>query len=595
MLVRPRQLSAGLLLMAFLLLPGASLAAPDTAQALVEAQAAFDAGRFKEALELARQVPEDHALARDARFLRAYTLYKLARLEEAERLLQALWAERAAPEVGMLMGMVTYGQAKWDQARRHLKAVIDAGVAPWDASARKLLVRVEAEQEIAKGQAFDEAIGQAKKLLQAERYSEAGKALERAEAIRPGHHLTRYYRGYLAYQRQRYSTAVKRFTESSAIAPRDSWSRYMLALSLAEMGRPSRARTLLTGLVDATDNPKVRDLSRRALTLLDNPRADARGGPTMILELGTGLDTNPAYIDELPDLAPSMELHVAALAGYQRWLTGALQATVGLKAFERTYAVGGQRYEQTDLSAWGALSIVLDRFSLDLGYSYSLFLYGHEPLLSLHAIDVGSSFAVTSGLRVIAAAMSGWQVVHDDARRHLEALRAGGHLLARWGKGPVVLEGGYGFGRSLSDQVVWTRDLVLAKGPGINAPATTIPDAITTTTDYSLMEHGPLLWGQLELPWRLVFQAGAALQWRLFDASETESNSHTGASETYDPRRDLRLTGMAELTRALPAGLEIALRFESVNNFSSFDLESRGIDFNYARYLAGGILRWKPL
>jgi tetratricopeptide (TPR) repeat protein len=597
MVVRPRPILVGLLLLAFVC-PNASLAAPkapDHEQALSEAQSAFDAGRFREALELVQRVPDDHARARDAHFLQAYTLYKLARLDEAEALLEKLLAQETTPQVGMLMGMVSYGQAKWDQARRHLKAVIEAGVEPWDASARKLLKRVEVEREIAVGQAHDDAIKTAKQLLKARRYAEAEQALDRAEALRPGHYLTRYYRGFLAYQRERYPRAVERFTESSAIAPRDSWSRYMLALSLAEVGRPSRARTLLTALVDSADDAKVRDLSRRALTLLDNPRADARGGPTVILEFGTGLDTNPAYIDELPDLEPSMELHLAALAGYQRWLTSALQGTVGLKAFERTYAVGGERYEQTDIAAWGSLSVVLDRFSLDFGYSYGLFLYGHEPLLSLHSIELSSSFAVTAGLRIIASAMSGWQLVHDDERRHLEAVRGGGHLLARWGKGPFVLEGGYGMARSLSEPVIWTRDLVIAQGPGPNAPTTTIPDAIVTTTDYSLLEHGPLLWGQVELPWRLSFQAGAGLWWRLFDASETESNTHTGASEVYDPRRDLRLTGMAEIARALPAGLEVALRFESVNNLSSFTTSSRGVDFNYTRYLVGGVLRWKPL
>jgi len=572
------------LLCAVLLLPASVEAGEvDAADWLTRAEQAFAQRRFRDVLGALQEVPEQHALAGRARFLRAYAHYQLGELDQADALLTRL---DASAEVSLLRGMVAYGQGRFDQADRLLRQVIDSGQQPWSSTATKLADRVRADAKRAQDHRFAALLKRARAALEGMRLDEARRALDEAEQIKPGQLMPSYYRGLLAYRQMRYKRAEQHLRRALEIDPRDGWSEYMLALTLSESGDPPAARVALARLCEQASDNQLRLRARQALHLLEGPGEQRRSGPLVTLELGTGLDTNPAYIDERPaelDEA-SLELHAAARGAYQFWLSRSFKGIVGASIFERAYAKGGERFEQTEISGWATLSLVRERFNAGLSYSYALFMYGHSPLSSSHGGHLTFNLAVRSWLWLVSAARVVARPVHDEVYSYLPWLDAGGavglRLIGSW----LTAELSYDLSRSWADTILTDHLETIGKGKN----ATTLK--VRITSDYSQLSHGPYLWARARLPWRLFGLAGVGLVQRAFDSPGLRVSARE--SSTIGPRNDLMLTAQAELARRFPAGFEIALRFESVDNFSNLTLDEWGQDRTYSRRLAGLLVRW---
>jgi tetratricopeptide (TPR) repeat protein len=559
---------------------------------VIQAEQAFEQGQYEEVLQLLSAASEKEHLSRQVRFLQAYALFHLKRLEQAAALLDAMLAQQFSARVALLRGLVAFARQQWPSAQKHLQAVIDAGEEPYVVTAKEMIGRVE---EAIRRQ-HHEALRSGKKHLEAGRLDEAERDLERAEQALPGQVETRYYSGYLAYKRKKYLAARRLLHEALGIDAGDEWSRYMLAMTELELKEEKSATTRLEELASTAKKRRVRKVAQEALARLEAARRRERpSGPFVRLELGSGLDTNPGYIDEISAERSGLELHAAAQLEYQHWLARHVRGRIGLSGFERGYGSGGGRSnEQTEGATWATLGWSGPRFDAALSYSYSLLLYGHEPLYSEHGGYLELGHLLGKWFRVEGVGRISRRVVHDQDYDYLRALVAGGTLGARFHRSWLTLGAGYEMVRQWADPmlVVEQKTETGGQGSGPGGPPTTIQYTLSTRTDYTLVGHGPFVWSRLRLPWRLALQVGVGIQWRLFDNAGTVANSHSGTIESFGPRRDLRISLEGELVRSFASGVQLALRLESVDNRSSLAQDEWGLDRTYSRWLAGLALRW---
>lgn len=582
----------GLLLpLAFLLaLPRLAVALPP---GVVErAQRDFDAGRYEQVLSALDGITDDDPGAEEARFLQAYAHFKLGHLDRAEQLLDALLARRFTARCGLLHGMLAFKRRNFRVALARLEAVQETGEQPWSTTAAGLLDRVR-EEGLEAEQEFSDAIARAKQAIETGRFAAAIRHLGAADRAIPKQHLPLYYRGLIAFKRKQLDEAERLLLDALAIEPADGWSQYMLALTVSASGREKKARPVLERLARAKD-PELKKVAREALARLDRPRPPSRPQSRLLagLELGSGLDTNPYYVDELatPLEDASLAVQVGGRLAYLRALSRGLRLDVGLRGLERAYAVGGQGVEQTEVGAWAGMLFDMGRGEGGVHFNYALLLYGHEPLFSIYTASVQAGYPLLPWLRALAAGRVSWRAVLDVDRRYLEALQAGGLAGLRLSWRRLVLEVLYEVYREWAEPVPSALGVTETKGPG--------PQQVVVyelDTDYSQLGHGPLLWAKLTLPWRLTLTAGAGLQQRLFEAGDTLSWDASGVEQRQDldPRRDLRVFASAELSRQLPLGFQLALAFESLDNLSSLSItDPVSIDRTFSRRQVMLVARW---
>jgi len=543
---------------------------------LARAEQAFAQRRYHDVLGDLQHVPETHELAPRAQFLRAYAHYQLGALDRAEGLLAGL---EDSPEIGLLRGMVAYGRGAFDKALTRLKRVTDTGQQPWSATAEKLTQRVRADADRARDHRFAALIKQVEKDLKTLHFSAARRTLAEAERLKPRQLMASYYRGYMAYKQMRYKRAARHLRQALAIDANDGWSRYMLALTQSESGDLPAARTALTQLRSGAKDPQLRHRAREALELLDSPGEQRRSGLTVFGELGSGLDTYPAYFfeDSTVPYEASWELHAVARASYQHWFARAIKGIAGASVFERAYAKGGERYEQTEVDGWGTLSLVRERFNAALSYSYALFLYGHSPVSSAHGGHLSFNYALRSWLWLVTAGRVVGRPIHDVDYDYLPWLDVGATAGARLIRGRLTVELSYDLARA------WA---VRVGGTPKSGKSGRKPQEPEPIRDYTNIGHGPYLWARVRLPWRMQIFGGIGLIHRPFDTPSSQGTT------VYGPREDLTLSSQLELTRRFPAGFELALRFESVDNFSNLEEDVDGSNRNYTRRLAGAAVRW---
>jgi tetratricopeptide (TPR) repeat protein len=578
-----------------LLLASPGAAQPGSRAELDQAQRDFDNGRYQEVITGLARVPDSDPLAREARFLRAYAHYKLGDLDQAELLLDRLLAEAFTPQVGLLRGMVAFERRHFRQALTRLEAVAASGERPWADTARELLRRVR-EEGLAAERAFAAAIDRAKSAITARRYPAAERHLARADRAMPGQHLPLYYRGYIAYQQKRHADAERLLRAALEVEPDDGWSKYMLALTLAATRRKAKARPLLSEVSRSRD-PKLRKVAQQALEGL-KPRKPRPPPPknrlAAGLELGTGMDTNPYYVDELAtDLEDTaFALQAAGRIGYMRLLSQASRLDVGLRLLERGYAHGGEGVEQTEVGVWTGLLLAWSVLEVNTYFNYALLLYGHEPLFSIYTAETEVAYPLWSWLSGFVVGRFSWRTVLDTERRHLEAIQAAGANGVRVKHDRFVIELAYEVYREWSDPVESRFVVTDERGGGPPAPEV----VYTLRMDYSQLGHGPRLWGRVQLPWRLALTAGIEVQWRQFgigDFLRWEVEGQPQQQLDMSRRHDVRIGAGAEISRQLPLGLQLALTFESVDNLSSLELEQPlVIDRNYSRRLVQLVLRW---
>lgn len=582
--------------------------------ALAAAEQAFRDGRFQETIDALQLVGDAHPASARARFLEAYAHYKLGQLERAEQSIARVTETTA--ETTLLRGMIAFRREAWDTALIHLRAAA-SGEDPWAGTARRLIEKVLATQAAARREAeararaaeqarraalFKTSVAEAKRLIERGRHAPARVALDRAEKARPGQAVVVYYRGYSAYAQKRYATARRLFERALRIDGHDGWSRYMLALSLNEIGKERRAQRLLGRLAARDDDAGVRRAAERALVRMRVVPEKRAGGPEVRLEAGTGVDSNPAYLEESSALQQdALALLVGARLGYAHRFSSHLEGSIGGRFTERAYVLNGEGAAHTDVGGWMSWSLLGSAVALSATYDYALALYGHDPLLSSHTGELALKIG-RSRFSGILAGLGGARVVHDPDYRYLAAQRAGGELRGRYANQWLTLELGYGLVREWADTVEtqdpeerWGSKQQTPPGQGRGGPAVPAGSQPATVdyTDYSLIEHGPSLWSELSLPWRLIVRAGAGLSWRRFDGNDTVTNIETGITTTLPARRDLRLVVDAELARSFPLGFELAARFETLENFSTAEQTAEGgIDRDYSRRVGELVLRW---
>jgi tetratricopeptide (TPR) repeat protein len=584
---------------------------PSIRQRVARAERAFDAGRYQEVIDRLAAVPRSHRLNRRATFLVAYAHFKLGRIDRAAALLDDLLEQRVDSRTALLRAMVAVESANRPAALGFLDQVTEE---PWAESATRLRARVEAEQqreveaerqrraaaeaaaarqrEAERQRTSRAEIERAKRAVETGDLHVAKAALDRAESLWPGQLVTRYYRGLLAYRQGQYRRAEGHLRQALAIDADDGWSRYMLALSIDRTGRSQRARQMLGLLASRAPEPDLRRVARQALSRMRRPR---RPDLELRLDLRTGVDSNPSYLDEVALDDPAMALQLGLHLDYRRRLAPWLEVMLGAAFVERAYvAGGGEEAHHTEPRGWVGLALPLGRLRLQPTYQYALLLYGHEALLSTHTGELSAAVALTRAPTALSLELTGWTAlrrVHDDDYAYLDALRAGATLALtldlRW----ATLALGYGVDRDWADPVETTfahqqPGTNRAMGPGRMGETF----EIVYRTDYSLIEHGPMLQASLELPWRLSFSVAAYLELRRFDHADAATRSDTGTGTTLEARRDLRLAAEARLRRDLPAGLSLALRWASMNNGSTVD--SPELDRNFARHLAELVLAW---
>jgi len=441
---------------------------------------------------------------------------------------------------------------------------------------------VETAKSAATRRAFDRAIAEAQRLIGKGRLEEADRELDRAERLRPGEVPTRYYRGLLAYKRREYRAAEYYLKAAIALDRRDSWSTYMLALTRGELGDAPGARARLVALAQGSPDPAVRATASRALQALDRTERVSRHYLDARVEVGSALDTNPAYVDEssasLQDAA--LALHVAGRLSYQHRASDRIHMGGGLRLLERNYAVGDEGAASTELDV--ALSLLASGSVVRLGISagYLLQLYGHQPFCSVPASELQLSIGLRPWLAALAGVHLSYRIMHNGDYEHLQALTAGGSLGVRGSWNKVSLELTY-----------------FAQHGGSPDVSRSVTDASSVTyrlaTDYSAWGHGPRLALLAHLPWRLRLFASVGLALRHFSTADVLVRTDNGTTTRLDARRDETLAADAELARALPRGFEVALRFESVDNFSTIQrTDPVALDYNYSRRLAGLVLGW---
>ena len=479
----------------------------DTSARLAAAEQAFNSGRYKEALGEAARVPAGDPLSVRALFLRAYAHLKLGQPEAAARLLDPLLEQAFSPEVALLRGMVSMEQRRWGEALRQLEAVIQARAAPWDATARKLIERARAEQaaetrrlsraqEDQSRRRLQRILGQVRRHIEAGRLSAAAALLEPLEQQERGQLLPLYYRGLIAYKRGDYPTVRRQLELALSLNPADGWSRYLLALTLEHVGERGRSLRLLKGVSASEADPKVRELSARALNRMVRESAPGEPWLSLSLEAATGLDTNPAYLDESPvdQDSASFALQVSGRLGLRRWFLKHLGGSLGLHLLERVYMVGVAGAEQTEVSPLVSLLVRVRQLTLDASYLYTLALYGHAPLLSRHAGRLGAAYRPLPWLMLSMQGRVCRHPTHDDLYSYLDGIEAGGELsgsisLGRLGLG-VVYEVLRDWADTVEAQVASKGGgSGKGKGGGSSGPGGQTA-AYTLITDYSYTGHG---------------------------------------------------------------------------------------------------------
>ena len=185
---------------------------------------------------------------------------------------------------------------------------------------------------------------------------------------------------------------------------------------------------------------------------------------------------------------------------------------------------------------------------------------------------------------------------HDEAYTYLDGLEVGGIIGGHLSRGILGLGVSYQVLRDWADVVetqvtIHTGEKGTGKGSGSRPSGQT--ETTTLRTDYSFTGHGPSIWSSFRLPWKLTLRAMVALQWRHFDSVDQLTSLNSGAMVKLDPREDLRLLVTAEVSRALPQDLELAVTYESLDSFSSVSNHEEGLDRNYSRRLVALTLRWR--
>jgi tetratricopeptide (TPR) repeat protein len=573
---------------------------PPTLQA---AEAALNAGQLARACELAASIAApDHAAAR-ARFVEGYARYKLHELDPALRLLQRSLDLEPSSQVSFLAGLVAFELHRWSTAERYLAPLVSSRRAPWAEPAGKLLGRARQQARNEVSSRHSEAIRRARQHLQAGRSAEAAVALAEAERVTPGHLLNRYYRGYLAYQSGDFAVAREQFRAALRTDPNDRWSSYMLALSLE--GDSDQAR-MLVQLAGAPD-PAVQAAALRALAATERRATTSAGRLSLLVEVGSGLDTNPAQVTAgsssssappdridrpLPSDQPSQtqtNTQSAALAlrgridlAYQRQLAPLHLGAVGLRVLEQGFPVGGAGYEQTELSAFLQYTLNAQRLQLSAAYQYTFDLLGHSPLLSLHDFSLSLGVPIRSWIAATGYTGLRYRQVHDDTYRYIEALECFGTLGLRVQWKLLTAHAGYQLLRSWASPV----EIAFSQQPDPRG------SSIVYQTRYAFLAHGPQLELELALPWRLSLRGAAWFLWHSFDDADRFEVQQTGTVIWQQERRDLRIIAAAELSRPLRYGLELAMVFNSIDNLSSLDSSSR-VNRTYSRRTLLLSLRWR--
>jgi tetratricopeptide (TPR) repeat protein len=573
---------------------------PQGSVLLRDAQTAFVERRFKEARDLAARVPDDDPAVASARYVQGYALYKLGQLERAAEALKRSQTLQPSAQTAFLSAIVAVELKRWGIAEQVLAPLVASRQPPWAAPAAELQQRVRrqiTEQRQAEAQArHNRAIERAEAHLKAKRYTAARQALDEAEQALGRQLLTSYYRGYLAYETGDLAAARGHIQAALRIAPQDAWSSYLLALTLDNT--PQRT-ALLGRLATAGPDAAVRRAAQQALI---THRPPTRNRWMVQLELGLGLDTNPAHVAAgapASDMPPppgegsatpvttststeAMALRGRIHLGYQRQLTAGHQGSVGVRFFEQDYVVNGSNAAKTEIS--GSLEYTYDhrgRFDLSVGYDYTLHLFHYDPLMSVHEVTVTPRLLLRPWLLALSSATFRWRDVHNDAYPYLEALELSGSvgLGARWKI--VTVQGGYHLLHGWANPTTQITHVTITGHDMVG----------DYRADFSALAHGPQLELELRLPWRLTLSASFWALWYRFDHPDQFSAPPTNAVAWQQQRRDLLLYATAELKRPLDYGLEVAALFSSLDNFSSAGI-SAPINMCYARRTVIGVVRW---
>jgi tetratricopeptide (TPR) repeat protein len=544
-------------------------------------------GRYAECLAQLEKVPSDPELRTRVWLVGALARYKLGELDRAEQLASQLLQRGFSSEAQLLVAMVAFRRGQWDLTLAQLDPVLAAAEQPWAGAAARLAGEASEQKKKAEEQrrrTFTGAIDEARAALQAREIGRAARALDYADRTAPGQMLTQYYRGFLGYRQGDFRSAERWLRTALAASPGDAWSSYMLALTQAELGDTARARARLLELTHQSPDAAVRRLAGRALAESEQPAARPRAHAFSVrLEAGLGLDTNPAFIDEskssLSDAG--LALQVASRLGYERRAQRRPRLGISLSALERNYAIGDSAAAQTELGLWTSLAQGRGRLELGVSAGYTFSLLGHSPMISLPSGEISAGLELTDWLRLLGTTYFGRRIVHASEYPHLEAWLLGGTLGPRlvWRRLEVEL--------SYAIEHDWASAVLRSFGGAASDP----DSAVLLWTGSAHWSHSGRLAMAVALPWKLRLTAGAGITGRLFAAHDTLLLP-TSQERTLEPRRDIALLAEAELARSLRAGLELALRYESIDNFSNTRIAEVGLDHSYSRRQVSLILGW---
>jgi hypothetical protein len=237
---------------------------------------------------------------------------------------------------------------------------------------------------------------------------------------------------------------------------------------------------------------------------------------------------------------------------------------------------------------------------LGLAYEVSGLLYGYQLLALRHLIAANAEVELTRRWGLVGQTRLVAHQVHDADYAHLEAIDWGGWLGTRLQLGRLRAELAYDAVSSWATPTQVSYAMQATGGWGRQAPAGTANRGngrrqnqdYLLAADYSLVGHGPLLFFELILPWRLALTLRCSVQWRAFAVGDQLINLDTGEPTRFDARRDTHLELTTELRRALPWNLWLALQATSLDNFSSVADNDLGWDRSYNRRLVELLLRW---
>jgi tetratricopeptide (TPR) repeat protein len=509
------------------------------AQALTRAEAAFVAGELQRAAALAATVEGGDRFAGRARFIEGYARYKLGQLDHAARLLARSRALDPQPETTFLSGLVAFERRTWDAALALLRPLAAASAAgTWSASAARLVARIERQR-------VDE---------RAKKSSEATRAAHARAIIQARAHLE-------AGQTDKALAALKK-AETAPPASRPG---------APPEAPPSEPTTESQG-------------ARRALSI------------HALLELGTGLDTNPAapvaqvraltaaWIPQSP-VETSLALGGQADLSLRYALSAAQRGALGLRLSEHGNAAGSADLAQTTLDAWIRYTLEHRLLELRASYGYTFILLDHASFYGEHVLNLEAAFPLgRPWLHLLAAPRLVQRDAHDDAYALLEGTKIAGALALRFRLRRMTLQVGWALQRT------WA-------GP-TDVEASTRKDLsgndVKTNfrVDLTSLAHGPRLRLRLALPWRLTLTAAAAVSWTNHDAADRFVLLPLDATIRAFQRRDVQIQANAELSRPLGLGFELALAFSSEDNLSERP-EGSPVDWSYERRTLLSSLRWR--